>query len=311
MKSPILEVESLCKQYHSTIALNNISFSLEKGEILSLIGPNGAGKTSLIKIIAGISKPNSGSVRTSANDQAKSIWQIIGYCPQQNVFWPNLNCLEQVMIMAKMYSVQVTDIEAHCKSILSDLGLGNKLMSKAITLSHGMQKRLSIALSIVHSPSILILDEPSAGLDPYSRRFLRDFLNKLHTEKMVTIIVSTHELTEADVFSTKVAIMNQGKLLKFGKANELKASLGGRFVLEIPNLPELNHLSDAFSKYKNQSSSSYNDKHVFYYEDLDSLIHSDIFKLENISNGEIPYTVRPVSLEDVFYSFVKEDQADY
>lgn len=212
----ILKVEHLEKKYGDLIAVNSISFEVYRGEIFGFLGPNGAGKTTTIKMMSGLLKPDKGQVFINSDPKRKSI----GVCPQNIVIWENLTCHEQLVYMGQMYNISLAESKKCSKELLDALGLSDKKDKLAKTLSGGMQRRLNIALALVHSPLIVFLDEPQAGLDPQSRVLVRDYIRSI--KQHTTVILSTHDMEEAEKLSDRVCIMDQGKILAIGTTKELK-----------------------------------------------------------------------------------------
>jgi ABC-2 type transport system ATP-binding protein len=242
---PVLIADSLVKRFGDVVAVDNISFEISRGEIFGFLGPNGAGKTTTIRMMSGLLKPDSGSVTLDSRDNHNSI----GICPQHIVVWENLTCLEQIVYVGKMYNLSSADARIRGKILLESLGLYGIKDRLAKKLSGGMQRRLNIALALIHSPEIVFLDEPQAGLDPQSRILVRDYIRSI--KSTTTIVLTTHDMEEAEKLSDRICIIDKGKLLISGTANEIirtngyedfvEADVSGDIVNElIPFLdPEL------------------------------------------------------------------------
>jgi ABC-2 type transport system ATP-binding protein len=227
-------VEGLSKSYKELIAVDKMSFSVFKGEVFGLLGPNGAGKTTTIRMLCGLLKADSGCVTidgVSMSSAYKQIKNLIGLCPQEIVIWELLTCIEQLKFVGISYGLTAKSAKARGENLLHALGLWEKRNKLAKTLSGGMQRRLNIALALVHDPELIILDEPQAGLDPQSRILVRDFIRKLAREK--TVILTTHDMDEADRLSDRVAIIDQGKILLIDTPEKLKTKSGAGDILQI------------------------------------------------------------------------------
>jgi ABC-2 type transport system ATP-binding protein len=229
----VIRLNSLSKTFRDLKAVNALSLEIKPNEILGLLGPNGAGKTTAIRMICGLLKPTSGEVLINGMQwkAAQNFRKKIGYAPQENVFWPKLTCLEQLVFNGRMYELSDSQAKKSSRDILNKLGLEEKSNSLAATLSGGMKRRLSLALALVHDPEILILDEPEAGLDPQSRLLVREYIKGLAAGK--TIILSTHNMDEADRLSNRIAIMDRGELLMLDTPENLKHTIGKGDILEI------------------------------------------------------------------------------
>jgi len=225
-----ITITGLKKTFRDLVAVDNISFEVRKGEIFGLLGPNGAGKTTTINMICGLLPATSGTIRYQSHD-IREIKSIIGYCPQENIYFPKLTCLEQLVFMGNIYGISSDKCKSEGLLLLEMLGLINKSKVYARNLSGGMKRRLNIALALIHNPRILILDEPEAGLDPQSRVMVRNFIKTLSNEK--TIILTSHNMDEVDRLADRVAIMDYGKIMLTDTPYNLKNSIGEGDVLEI------------------------------------------------------------------------------
>lgn len=223
-------ITGLKKSFRGFVAVNNISFEVYKGEIFGLLGPNGAGKTTTINMICGLLTPTAGTIKFQSHF-IKKIRSLIGYCPQENIYFPKLTCLEQLIFMGNIYGMHSDECKPRGLQLLDMLGLTDKSKVYARNLSGGMKRRLNIALALIHNPSILILDEPEAGLDPQSRVLVRNFIKSLSKEK--TIILTSHNMDEVDRLADRVAIMDYGKIIISETPHNLKNSIGEGDVLEI------------------------------------------------------------------------------
>ncbi len=208
--------------------------NIKEGELFGILGPNGAGKTTLIRMITTTLTPSSGDAKInelSIKKQKKEIVKLIGVCPQENVFYNELTAEENVIFVAQMHGIPMENSKIRAEAILTKLGIaGKKRWAKKF--SGGMKKRLNLAMSLVHEPKILILDEPTAGLDPQARRLVWDLIRNLKG-KGNTIILLTHDMLEADALSDHIAIIDNGKIIANGTPTELKDEHGGENILEI------------------------------------------------------------------------------
>jgi ABC-2 type transport system ATP-binding protein len=225
-----LQVQNLTKKYGDLVAVDDISFDILKNEIFGLLGPNGAGKTTTINMICGLLPPTEGTIKF-CEYHGKDHKSLIGYCPQENIFYPKLTCLEQLLFIGRIYEVPSKELKKRANELLELLGLKDKANIRAINLSGGMKRRLNICLALIHNPEILILDEPEAGLDPQSRILVRDFIRNFGKEK--TIILTTHNMDEADRMASRIAIIDYGKLLLLDTPQNLKRIVGEGDILEI------------------------------------------------------------------------------
>jgi ABC-2 type transport system ATP-binding protein len=235
-----VNVENVVKRFGSFTALDGVSFSIKGGEIFGLLGHNGAGKSTLISIISLISKPTSGTVSVFG----KKDRSLIGLAPQENAVYAELTCLENVVHFARLYKVKNPVIVA--ARLLSILGLEGKAETRAKDLSGGMRRRLNLACSMVYNPKLLILDEPTAGLDPVARRAIWKTIKDVKKEG-ITILLTTHYMDEAEHLCDRIAILDSGKLVDVDTPLRLKSkTLHSVVTVELKRVPtkaELKHLS--------------------------------------------------------------------
>jgi len=234
MSSPVLQTLSITKKFGALTAVDNLSLEIFEGEVFGLLGPNGAGKTTSISMMCGLLKPDSGQViihGKSIDHHGAAQRARVGVCPQSIIVWGQLTCLEQMVFIAGMYGLDGRMARERGEQLLKDLDLLEKRDSLARSLSGGMQRRLNLAMALMHDPDILVLDEPEAGLDPQSRVLVREYVKSLARKK--TIILTTHNMDEAERLADRVAIIDHGKLLTLDTPEALKRTIGEGDVLEI------------------------------------------------------------------------------
>lgn len=234
MPSTVLQARNLTKRYGALTAVQGLSLEVHEGEVFGLLGPNGAGKTTSINMLCGLLKPDSGQVRIQnkivTNGDA-NVRARVGVCPQEIILWKTLTCLEQMQFIGEMYGIGARSARQRSEKLLTELDLSEKKDEQARTLSGGMQRRLNLAMALVHDPEILVLDEPEAGLDPQSRVLVREYIKSLARNK--TIILTTHNMDEADRLADRVAIIDHGFLMTVDTPEALKHTVGEGDVLEI------------------------------------------------------------------------------
>ena len=215
----IIKINNVSKNYKNIKALNNISLSINEGELYGLLGVNGAGKTTLLKILSGLTNQTNGDfiVGGFTNNNMDEIKRIIDISPQESAVAKNLTVLENLKFFQDLYNQKDDN---YLKEIIDDLGLNEVINQRAKTLSGGYQRRLSIALGLISKPKILLLDEPTLGLDVIARRELWKIVNKFKGK--ITIILTSHYLEEIEALCDRVAILSKGNLLIEGTINEIK-----------------------------------------------------------------------------------------
>lgn len=227
----VLEAVGLIKRYGSLTAVDGLDLQVRRGEVFGFLGPNGAGKTTSIHILCGLLQPDAGSIRLNGQPVTAKGRRRVGLCPQQTVLWEKLTCYEQLVYVGQLYGLPAAQAGKQAERLLGDLDLSEKRDQLAGKLSGGMQRRLNLALALVHDPEILVLDEPEAGLDPQSRVMVREYIHRLAGEK--TVILTTHNMDEAERLADRVAIIDHGKLLVLDTPQRLKERLGSGDVLEL------------------------------------------------------------------------------
>jgi ABC-2 type transport system ATP-binding protein len=220
----ILEVDNLRKEFGTLVAVNDISLSVEKGQVWGLIGPNGAGKTTLLRMLATVLRPTSGSVQLLGFDLAKEYLKIrrhIGYLPDFFNLYNDLTLRECLEFFAKAYKVENKLIPRKVDEVLDYVELQSKRDDFTRHLSRGMVQRMGVGALLVHDPDVFLLDEPASGLDPKARIQLRAVLKKLSGEGK-TIIISSHILTELSGICSHIALMNEGDIVLHGAVEEIQ-----------------------------------------------------------------------------------------
>lgn len=228
----VIETEDLTKSFGDFTAVDGLTLKVKEGEIFGFLGPNGAGKTTAIRMMVGLLKPTEGGV-TVLGSRTGADGGHVGICPQEIVLWEKLTPYENIYFMGKMFDVPSSILDQKVDRLLDELELVDKRESPTSELSGGMKRRLNLGMSLVHEPEIVVLDEPSAGLDPQSRYSLWDYINSLREDQDKTIILTTHLMEEAERLSDRVAIIDRGELLVLDTPEELKRSVGEGDTIKI------------------------------------------------------------------------------
>lgn len=229
-------IDHLQKSYGATQAVKDVSFEVEQGKIFGLLGPNGAGKTTTIRCLCTLAKPDAGKVEVcgiSALTQPKIVRQRLGYVAQEVAIDKILTGRELLNLQAALYHLPKKFISQRVEQLLEALGLSDYAEQKTGTYSGGLRKRLDLAAGLLHQPDVLVLDEPTVGLDIESRVVVWDFLRQLRAAG-TTVLITSHYLEEIDALADSLAIIDQGKVIANGTPNELKDQVGGdRITLRI------------------------------------------------------------------------------
>jgi ABC-2 type transport system ATP-binding protein len=236
--SSVISVRDLVHRYENRVALNGVSFEVQPAELFGLLGPNGSGKTTLFRILSTLMVPVGGRAIILGHDAAKDPSQLrreIGVVFQAQSIDLKLTAAENLWHQGHLYGLHGSALRKRIKEMLERVGLSDRAKDKAETFSGGMQRRLELAKGLLHGPRVLLLDEPTTGLDPGARRDVWQYLRILRDEEHVTVLVTTHLMEEAERCD-RLAILNEGKLVALGTPAELKREIGGDvIVLETKN----------------------------------------------------------------------------
>jgi ABC-2 type transport system ATP-binding protein len=226
----ILEIEALTRRFASLTAVDALTLSIGHGEVFGLLGPNGAGKTTTIKMLTTLLPPTSGSARIDGFDvvaRPGQVRRLIGYVPQMLSADGTLSGYENLLVFARLYELPRRERRRRVEEALEFMGLTDSADKLVRQYSGGMIRRLEIAQSMLHSPRLLFLDEPTVGLDPSARRAVWDRISQARERLGATIVLTTHQMEEADSLCGRIAIMHRGRVVALGSPAELKASIGG------------------------------------------------------------------------------------
>ncbi|MCB2181978.1 MAG: ABC transporter ATP-binding protein [Desulfobulbaceae bacterium] len=306
----MIHAQELCKSYDKIPALQDVTFSVQEGEVIGLLGPNGAGKTTLMKILTGYLHPTSGSAQVAGFDildQSREIQANIGYLPENAPLYPELTVQSYLTMIADLRKIPKTEQLDNLSETISSVGLEDRLTRPIGTLSKGYRQRVGLAQAILHRPKLLILDEPTNGLDPTQIVHVRTLIKKL--AKQSTVVISTHILSEVEATCDRALIIINGKLQADAKLSELAASSKARLILETDD-PEI-----ARSKLKNLAGVTHvsceqdDERHVAYFIENSSNrdLCPEIYQLARNEDWQLCELRREVrTLEAVFNTLVQE-----
>jgi ABC-2 type transport system ATP-binding protein len=230
---PVISVQQLVHRYENRVALNGVSFDVRPAELFGLLGPNGSGKTTLFRILSTLMIPSSGRALVMGCDaatEAASVRRQIGVVFQAQSVDLKLTAYENLWHQGHLYGLRGSPLKQRIGEILTRVGLADRAKERVETFSGGMQRRIELAKGLLHHPGVLLLDEPTTGLDPGARRDLWQYLQILRDEEEVSVLVTTHLMEEAERCD-RLAIMNEGNLVALGTPEELKSEIGGDVLL--------------------------------------------------------------------------------
>lgn len=231
----LIEIKNVCKSYGSLKAVDDVSLNINEGEIFGLLGPNGAGKSTLISILCTLLQPDSGEVFVNNNCMKKSsneIKKVLGLVPQEIALYPSLTAKENLMFWGRMYGVGGKLLLERVDEALEIAGLKDRSKEVIESYSGGMKRRINIAVALLHHPKIVIMDEPTVGIDPQSRNHILETVIKLNKEGM-TVIYTSHYMEEVELLCSRIAIMDHGKIIAAGSSEELQKVVGSSDIINI------------------------------------------------------------------------------
>lgn len=234
----IIEIKNLLKKFKDVTAVNNVNLEVEEGDIFGLLGPNGAGKTTTIRSILGLIDIDNGEINILGKRFKNDVMDTkkrMGYVPQDLAFYDELNAIDNVRYWGKLYGLRGAELNMAVEEALNSTGLWERRKSKSKTFSGGMKRRLNIACAIVHKPDILIMDEPTIGVDPQSRNNILECIKKMN-KNGTTIIYTSHYMEEIEAICNRVAIIDHGKVVCCGKINEVINEHCSEHIMVIPVL---------------------------------------------------------------------------
>lgn len=232
----ILEVKDVSKKYGKKQVLSGVSFDIEEGDIFGLIGPNGAGKSTLINIITGILDPLNGEVLIGGYSIKKKpieAKRLIGLVPQELALSEDISAIDNLNFFASLYGLSGKKLKEAVNEALEVVGLTEKKKEKVKKFSGGMKRRLNLAAAIMHKPRLLILDEPTVGIDPQSRNNIFEYLRKVNSQDKTTILYTSHYMEEVEELCKNIFVIDEGREIAYGSLNSVKEKANGTVTIEI------------------------------------------------------------------------------
>ena len=309
----MIEIKNLTKKFGANIVLNNITLSVKKGEVLGFLGPNGAGKTTTMKIITSFWAPTSGKVEVDGLDVRKNSLEVrkkIGYLPETVPLYDDMRVYEYLRFVAEIRGLPKDSIKERIKEVSQICGLSKVIRQPIEELSKGYCQRVGLAQAIMHNPDILILDEPTTGLDPNQIAEIRNLIKELGKEK--TVIFSTHILSEVSATCDRIIIINNGKIAAEGTPKELAAKAGGKEIIYVKIKGNKNDILSKLQNMENVEEVKIKDKEsddIYGYE-IKAKVGVDLREYLSMTVMRAGWSIlefnkKSVSLEDVFRELTK------
>ncbi len=317
-----IEVRGLEKSYRGGVkALDGLDFAVEEGSVFGLLGPNGAGKSTTVKILTTLSRPDGGEARVAGIDvvrQPQRVRKVIGCVAQKSGVDVNATGRENLLLQGHLHGMQGSDLERRVGDLLERFGLADSAKRVARTYSGGMQRKLDVAMGLVHMPQVLFLDEPTTGLDPEARADMWAEITRLAEEEGLTILLTTHYLEEADRLARRLAIVDLGRVVAEGTPDELKGELHGDAVHIELSEPEIDgRVAAALVSVTAVNNVTIEDGRLLHAHSDDGAHAVPVIlqALDASGIGVLSVTVARPSLDDVYLkytgrSFTKADAAE-
>ena len=247
----MIQIQDLKKSYGELVAVDGISFSLPAGQVFGLLGPNGAGKSTTIGCISGLVKPSAGQVTVDGHDivrEARAAKEKLGVVPQELALYEDLSATDNLSYWGAAYGLRGAALQQRVREVLERIELADRGKEPVKNFSGGMQRRLNFGCGIVHRPKILLLDEPTVGVDPQSRRKLVELIQELASEG-TCVLYTTHYMEEAQELCDRLGIIDQGKLIAEGTLSELRGMLGERDLLRLTGSFDAQRVAEALASF--------------------------------------------------------------
>ena len=310
-----LHIQNLTRHFNDLIAVDNISFNIDQGEIFGLLGPNGAGKTTTLSMLATMLTPTSGSATVNGIDIGQDpdgVRNAIGIVFQDQSLDEELTAWENMDFHGRLYRIPAETRNQRITELLTLVELNDRRDDIVKTFSGGMRRRLEIARGLLHHPSVLFLDEPTLGLDPQTRNHLWHYIATLAREKGITIILTTHYMEEADRLCNRVAIIDHGRIIAIDTPKNLKDGLGGDLV--TIGSPDPAAVADALKEPWVVRLETHNDEVTVSLKNADQYVSTIVTLLNARQVPIVSIAIHKPTLEDVFLSYtgktIREQEAD-
>jgi ABC-2 type transport system ATP-binding protein len=300
----MLEVVELSKHYKKTKAVDNINMYLEKGETVGLLGPNGAGKSTAISMISSLIAPTHGDVRLfnqSIIKKPEELRNRLGVVPQEIALYNDLSAKENLEFFGRIHRLSGSQLKKKTEEILHQIGLEDRKKDLVKHFSGGMKRRLNIGVALLHDPELIIMDEPTVGIDPQSRNHILETVKRLNEERDMTILYTSHYMEEVEYLCNRIYIMDKGNIIASGTKDEIKKILSAENTIEI----KLEKMNEALTSRLREDPSvahiTFEDKSITIVVPREVNLFHKIFQYAEETNAKpLSVEIKTPSLEDVF-----------
>ncbi|WP_042149359.1 ABC transporter ATP-binding protein [Paucisalibacillus sp. EB02] len=300
----MIELVDLTKKFKQIYAVKNLSMFIERGEIVGLLGPNGAGKSTAISILSSLVEPSGGDVRFENKSILKHpapFRKVVGMVPQNIALYSDLTAEENLLFFGRIYRLRGKELERKVDEVLEQIGLTDRRRDVVKKFSGGMQRRLNIGVAMLHDPELLIMDEPTVGIDPQSRNYILETVKRLNEERKMTVLYTSHYMEEVEFLCDRIYIMDKGNLIASGTKDEIKQILSSEKTISI-TMERLNEeFLDSLKENPLVNRVTIGEKEVTILVPRDINIFSEIIKLAESTGIELnSVDNKTPTLEDVF-----------
>lgn len=300
----LLEIINLSKAYKQIKVVNGINLYVEKGETIGLLGPNGAGKSTTISLISSLIQPDGGDVRLNNESILKtpqSLRKILGVVPQEIALYMDLSAKENLIFFGKMYKIPKNQLAKRVEEVLHIIGLKEREKDLVKTFSGGMKRRLNIGVALLHEPEIIIMDEPTVGIDPQSRNYILETVKRLNEEENMTVIYTSHYMEEVEFLCKRIYIMDHGEIIASGTKEEIKNILSAETAINIKVDLVKNEFTEDLRLQENVRNLSIQHSTISIIVPRQVNMLKEIFRLAEVhSTNILSVQIETPSLEDVF-----------
>ncbi|WP_444685458.1 ATP-binding cassette domain-containing protein [Alkalicoccus luteus] len=300
----MLEVMDVTKTFKERTAVSRVNMYIEKGEIVGLLGPNGAGKSTTISMISSLITPTEGEIYAggfSVKKDRTNIRRMIGVVPQEIALFQDLTALENLRFFGRAYKLKGSELKERVAHVLDVVGLTERAGEFVKTYSGGMKRRLNIAVALLHEPELLIMDEPTVGIDPQSRSYILETVRELNRTKNITIIYTSHYMEEVEYLCDRIYIMDHGEIIAAGTKHELKAMLMEEDSIVVTLNQSADELAEALEARDDITRVHVSGHEAVIAAKKDAPVLETVIQLTRKNGVELKSVeVRSPSLEDVF-----------
>ena len=306
MLNSALSLSNVTKKLGARTVLKNVSFDVEHGDIFGYLGPNGAGKTTSIRILLGLLRPDSGQVRVLGRDSAvDATRKHVGFVLEADGLYENLNAGDNLVYYAKLYGV--TQFASRIGAVLAQVNLQDRMRDKVGTYSKGMRQRLALARAMLHNPDVLILDEPTAGVDPSGQIEVRQLVLEMAQKEGKTVLFSSHNLDEVQRICRRIALIDKGEIRLYGKLDEMQRSMGGGQLMVETTVPVQEAVMNELRAAPGVKAVGREDRMLTLSLEKGVTASSDIIAFLSARGVKIEQVVRKeASLEEIYTTIMKE-----